>query len=170
MGSEKEKIGKTAKAKMSTNLTAMGLLGNVHDMIGEALLTRTEKPDIASLLSIPAVAPIEEGEEAEAPVVVLEKKEKAPSIKEEIKKTKNAGKGDYARFLIPPPRALRKNSVYVSLQNHERLMLVMRKLENKISMAEYLENIIEDHFEKYGSELRKLIENVQEGEKDQLNF
>lgn len=172
MASEKEKTAKTVKTKMPTNLTAMGLLGNVQDLIGEAMLTQTQKPDISSLLTAPTTVPAPQELSIETPELPAEKKEKALAVKEENRKSRstNTGSGDYARFLIAPPRGIRKSSVYVSQANHERLMLVMRRLENKISMAEYLENIIDDHFEKYGPELKKLIESVQEEEKGQLKF
>lgn len=60
---------------------------------------------------------------------------------------------EYEKFLTPTSG--RKNShVYISDTKHSKIRQILALTSNKIAIADYLENVLDEHFEKYETQIK----------------
>ena len=70
--------------------------------------------------------------------------------------TKPKGKRwEYENFLKNTP-GRKEARAYISEANHNKLRRILAFTDKKIALADYLENVLEEHFEKYEAEIKEL--------------
>lgn len=69
-------------------------------------------------------------------------------------KSQTGSTWEYERFLTPTSG--RKNShVYISDLKHSKIRQILALTSNKIAIADYLENVLDEHFEKYETQIKE---------------
>lgn len=62
-------------------------------------------------------------------------------------------------FLIPTEfRARDGSTVYISKEFHQKLNLIVFMIGEKMSLTDYMHNLLKDHFEVYGAEITALYD------------
>ncbi|MFD1755632.1 DUF3408 domain-containing protein [Rufibacter sediminis] len=102
---------------------------------------------------------IPEPEKREAPASTPEPAEGESKGKKEPKPTataKSQGKGwEYERFLQGTPG--RKDArAYISEAHHNKIRRILAFTDKKIGITDYLENVLEEHFERHEAQIKEL--------------
>ncbi|GEO05512.1 hypothetical protein AAE02nite_31760 [Adhaeribacter aerolatus] len=108
-------------------------------------------PDLQLENTEPSPAP----QSAAAPVVMPEesKGKKKSASSTATPKSQAGNTWEYERFLTPTSG--RKNShVYISDLKHSKIRQILALTSNKIAIADYLENVLDEHFEKYETQIK----------------
>jgi len=97
-------------------------------------------------------------ESKDAPVITPEPSEDSKG-KKDLKltpTTKPKGKRwEYESFLKNTP-GRKEARVYISETNHNKLRRILAFTDRKIAIADYLENVLEEHFERYEAQIKEL--------------
>ncbi|WP_165864945.1 DUF3408 domain-containing protein [Rufibacter latericius] len=100
-----------------------------------------------------------EPERREAPASTLEPGEGESKGKKEPKPAataKSQGKRwEYGRFLQATP-GRKEARAYISETHHNKLRRILAFTDKKIALADYLENVLEEHFEQYEAQIKEL--------------
>jgi hypothetical protein len=66
-------------------------------------------------------------------------------------------------FLKPTEFVARKGkTVYINKEFHQKLsLLVLLSSNRKITLADYLNNLLQHHFEEYGAEMKSLYDKIE---------
>lgn len=82
-------------------------------------------------------------------------KEEREEEKNEIKVTRNKKKNDYTSLFLKPNPIRERRGIYISKDNYERISVLTRLTNNSISG--YIDNIITQHLELYGTDISNVI-------------
>lgn len=83
-----------------------------------------------------------------------------------IKQTKEKvlRKSKYKSTFLKPTEFMARNgkTVYISKDFHQKLsLLVILSSNGKITLADYLNNLLQHHFDEFGAEMKSLCEKIE---------
>jgi hypothetical protein len=114
----------------------------------------TQAPAALPVLEVPPAATPTERGGAEGSDQDLAGEE--PAGKKDDKKPKTAKSWEYSRFLIPTEGS-KKSNIYISDLNHQKVKSLLSLLGRGVSITDYVENMFASHWEQYGAEIQKRI-------------
>ncbi len=123
-----------------------GMGFSVGEFVKKAIDTVQEKPAIGDILDYPKKGQITESSSVE----FVEEKERVVPVLEPVL--------DYDIFLKPSRLSVKGKAIYVRSDFHleiERIISLFGGEEKSLTITSYLNNILENHFELYGNEIRK---------------
>jgi hypothetical protein len=75
-------------------------------------------------------------------------------------KKPKSGKGwDYGRFLVATD-SKKKAHVYITDENHQKIKQVLSLFGNKLAIADYLDNLLAQHWEQYDPEIQERMQQM----------
>lgn len=72
-----------------------------------------------------------------------------------------AGKGDYSQRFLTQPRGVFPKKIYICIEFHEIIETIVKMLgkgDVNLTLSGFLHNILSEHFEKYGDEIDRLLQ------------
>ena len=71
------------------------------------------------------------------------------------------GKGDYSQRFLTQPRGVFPKKIYICIEFHEIIETIVKMLgkgDVNLTLSGFLHNILSEHFEKYGDEIDRLLQ------------
>lgn len=71
------------------------------------------------------------------------------------------GKGDYSQRFLTQPRGVFPKKIYICVEFHEiieTIVKILGKGDVNLTLSGFLHNILSEHFEKYGDEIDRLLQ------------
>ena len=76
-----------------------------------------------------------------------------------VKKTKSGKTWEYGRFLVATDTK-KKAHVYITDENHKKIKQVLSLFGNKLAIADYLDNLLTQHWEQYDPEIQERMQQM----------
>jgi Protein of unknown function (DUF3408) len=75
------------------------------------------------------------------------------------RKPKGGKNWDYGRFLVPT-EVKKTAHVYITDENHKKIKQVLSLFGNKLAIADYLDNLLAQHWEQYDPEIQERMQQL----------
>ena len=76
-----------------------------------------------------------------------------------VKKIKSGKTWEYGRFLVATDTK-KKAHVYITDENHKKIKQVLSLFGNKLAIADYLDNLLTQHWEQYDPEIQERMQQM----------